>query len=134
MRKREEEESRSRRKRKWFTPRSQDLNDQDTKYDGAKVVSRQMESQQFMKNWRGDIITNRGKSERRGGEGVELPNYDAILERSQERSSKNNILKYGTSDNINTTVGLDDLAPGTPVADLWTEDIQKKVRVAGPDD
>ena len=131
MRKREEEETRSRKKRKWLTPRAQNLNDQDTEDNGAEVDSRQVEGQQFKKIWRGgDIITNRGKSERWGGVGVELPIYNAILERSQDM----NILKYGTSDdNINITVGLENLVPGSPVADLQNDDIQKKVRVSEPD-
>ena len=110
MKRREEEEARSRRKRKWQTSRAQNKNDQDNVENGAEVDSGQVESHQSVKIWRGGTLNiNRGKSGRRGGEGLEMP-INAICERSQDLE----ILKDGTSkDNL---IGeLENLVPGSPV-------------------
>ena len=53
MKKREEEEARSRRKRKWRTNGAQNMNGQDNMKDGAEVDSEQVESHQFVNIWRG---------------------------------------------------------------------------------
>ena len=110
MKKREEEEARSRRKRKWRTNGAQNMNGQDNMKDGAEVDSEQVESHQFVNIWRGgDLCNNRGKSGRGVGEGVELPS-NKIHERSQDLEK----LKYGTSED-NLIVELEYLAPGSPV-------------------
>ena len=108
-RKKEEEESRNRRKRKWFTPGEQVLSGKDTKVDGTEVNPNQVDSQQDEKTWRGGT-TYRGKSEWRGGEGVELP--VVIYEQSQIVNTPSN---YGTSD---ISMGDKDLAPGDSAVDL----------------
>jgi hypothetical protein len=116
-RRKEEEESRRMRKSKWRTSRRRGVNEKDTKVDGTKVNPIQIECQHEENTLRGGTDTYRGKSERRGGEGVELPTDDTIYEWSQAMNSITSTSNNGISD-FSKIVGDKDLAPGSSAVDL----------------
>ena len=116
-RRKEEEESRSMRKSKWRTSRRRGVNEKDTKVDGTEVNPSQVECQQEENTLRGGTDTYRGKSDWRGGEGVELPTDDTIYERSQAMNTITSTSNNGIL-NFSKIVGDNDLAPGSSAVDL----------------